>query len=81
VQQSLWADIESAPPEHMRLSFQQRRRGIFGDVSQLRTDQDSYNENNNPGDPIQMSFNFDEDLDEANQDSTYDDSPPGETEG
>src|SRR5262245_8127407 len=63
-QRSLWADIQTAPLEHMRKSLEQRRRGIFGDVTQLKTDMDSYNENNNltPAQPIQLSFNFDEDL-------------------
>lgn len=63
-QRSLWADILTAPPEHMRRSLQQRRRGIFGDITQLKTDMDSYNENNNPtpDKPIQLSFNFDADL-------------------
>lgn len=81
-QLSLWADIETAPPEHMRLSLQQRRRGVFGDVKQLKTDMDSYNENNNPmpDQPIQMSFNFDEDLAEVDQDSTYSDTPPEDVE-
>jgi hypothetical protein len=80
VQKSLWADIETAPPEHMKLSLQQRRRGVLGDVTQLKTDMDSYNENNNPGQPIQMSFNFDEDLNEMGEDGTYPDAPPDDDE-
>ena len=81
-QLSLWADIATAPPEHIRLSLQQRRRGILGDVTQLKTDMDSYNENNNPAPekPIQLSFNFDEDLAEAAHGSTYSDTPPEEEE-
>jgi hypothetical protein len=75
-QRSLWADIETAPLEHMRLSFQQRRQSIFGDVTQLKTDMDSYNENHNPTPdrPIQLSFNFDEDLKASEEeDWTYED--------
>jgi hypothetical protein len=75
-QQVLWADIDSAPREHMQLSLQQRRRGMLGDAVQLKTDMDSYNENNNPGPPIQLSLNFDACLDEMREDTTYDDSPP-----
>src|SRR5262249_28921971 len=37
-QQSLWADIEAAPPGHMRLSLEQRRRGVLGDLAQLKRD-------------------------------------------
>jgi hypothetical protein len=79
-QRSLWADIEFITPDHMRLSLQQRRRGILGDVSQLKTDMDSYNDNNNPDAPIQMSFNFDEDLAELAEPGTYPEGPPPEGE-
>lgn len=79
-QHSLWADIETAPPEHMKLSLQQRRRGCLGDVVQLKTDMDSYNENNNPGPPIQMSFDFDQDLREMEEEGTYPDAPPDDEE-
>ena len=79
-QHSLWADIETAPPEHMKLSLQQCRRGCLGDVKQLKTDMDSYNENNNPGAPIQMSFNFDPDLEEMEEEGTYPDAPSEENE-
>ena len=78
VQRSLWADIETASPEHMRTAFEQRRQSIFGDVRQLKTDMDSYNENNNPtpDKPIQLSFNFDEDLRKSDEeDWTYEDGP------
>src|SRR5262245_52531241 len=78
-QQSLWADIEAAPPEHMRLSLQQRRRGVLGDLAQLKADMDSYNENHNPepGRPIQLSFNFEQDLAEVGQGLTCPGLPPG----
>jgi hypothetical protein len=80
VQRSLWADIETATPEHMRLSFQQRRRSCFGDVKQLKTDIDSFNENNNTGPQIQMSFDFDQDLREMEEKGTYPDGPPEDEE-
>src|SRR5262245_6804684 len=78
-QQSLWADIGDAPPGHMRLSLEQRRRGVLGDLAQLKADMDSYNQNNNPEPerPIQLSFNFEGDLAEAGQGSTDPDVPPG----
>jgi hypothetical protein len=76
-QQSLWADIGAAPPEHMRLSLLQRRRGVLGDLAQLKADMDSYNQNNNPRPdrPIQLSFNFEKDLAEADQGPTDSDLP------
>lgn len=64
-QTSLWGDIRTATRKHMALSFQQRRRQIVGDCRQLKIDIDSYNENYNKAEPIQMSFNFSNDLEEA----------------
>jgi len=46
----------------MEVAFQQRRHQIVADCKQLRTDVDSYNENANPGEPIQMIFDFTYDL-------------------
>ena len=60
----LWADIRTANREHMTIAFQQRRQQIVGDCRQLKSDVDSYNDNNNPGKPIQMVFDFTEDLSE-----------------
>ncbi len=67
----LWADIETAPPEHMKLSLQQRRGYIVGDCKQLKTDLDSYNQNNRHGAQIQLSFNFTEDLEELDMPTEY----------
>jgi hypothetical protein len=60
----LWADIRTASREHMAIAFQQRRQQIVGDCRQLKVDVDSYNENRNPGNPIQMVFDFTYDLEE-----------------
>jgi len=60
----LWADIRTADREHMEIAFQQRRQQIVGDCRQLKTDVDSYNENRNPGTPIQMSLDFTWDVEE-----------------
>lgn len=58
----LWEDIRTASREHMELALQQRRQQIFGDCRQLKTDTDSYNENYNIAEPIQLIFDFTEDL-------------------
>ncbi len=58
----LWEDIRAANPQHMEIAFQQRRQQIVGDCRQLKTDVDSYNENANSGRPIQMVFDFTQDL-------------------
>jgi len=74
VQKHLWFDRDAATPDLMRRSLQQRRKGVLGDVKQLKTDRDSYNDNNRDGAYIQMSFNFEKDLEEMSQDSEY--NPP-----
>jgi hypothetical protein len=61
-QLSLWADIRTADPAFMAVSFQQRRQQIVGDCRQLKLDVDSYNENARPARPIQMVFDFRDDL-------------------
>lgn len=58
----LWDDIRTAPRHHMHLSFQQRRRGIVGDVRQLKIDVDSYNDARPDEENIQMDFDFTMDL-------------------
>ena len=62
-----WADIRTAPPEFMRVAFQQRRQQIVGDCRQLKIDVDSYNDNAKPETPIQIVFNFTRDLEELEQ--------------
>ena len=58
----LWADIRTAPREHMEVAFKQRRRAILGDCRQLKLDVDSFNENRSSDQPIQLTFNFTNDL-------------------
>ena len=60
----LWADIRTAGREHMEIAFQQRRQQIVGDSRQLKADVDSYNENYNDALPIQIVFDFTEDVEE-----------------
>jgi len=61
-QLTLWADIRTAEPQHMEIAFQQRRQQIVGDCRQLKVDVDSFNDNANPDKPIQMVFDFTQDL-------------------
>jgi len=67
-QQILWADIRDAAPtsrRHMEVAFQNRRQQIVSDCKQLKTDVDSFNDNWNSGQLIQMVFDFTDDLIEA----------------
>ena len=61
----LWADLRTATREHMEIAFQQRRQQIVGDCRQLKSDVDSYNENYNSAEAIQIIFDFTVDLEEA----------------
>ncbi len=58
----LWADIRTAPRQHMEVAFKQRRQQILGDCRQLKDDVDSFNENRSVSRPIQMVFDFTNDL-------------------
>jgi hypothetical protein len=79
-QQTFWDDITTAPPEHMHKAFQQRRRIIVSDCHQLKTDVDSYNDNWNPGNQIQMSWDFAADLEELDYPTEYPDSSEDDNE-
>lgn len=60
----LWADIRDPDlsREHMQIAFQQRRQQVLGDCRQLKTDLDSYNENKNSGEQLEIIFDFTPDL-------------------
>jgi hypothetical protein len=75
---TVWDDIRSAKPEHMHMSFQQRRLMVLGDCHQLKTDVESYNDNFNPAKPVQIHFDFSEDLEEMDMPSDYPESVPTE---
>lgn len=77
VQKILWFGRDAAP-ELMHRSLQQRRDGVLGDCKQLKTDQDSYNDNNSYGATIQLSFDFTKDLADAEHGTEYDPPPPPE---
>lgn len=64
-QGTLWDDIRTADRSFMAVALQQRRQQIVGDCRQLKADADSYNQNNNPGEPIQIVFDFTFDVLEA----------------
>ena len=54
--------MRTASREHMEIAFQQRRQQIVGDCRQLKADLDSYNDNYNSGESLQMVFDFTNDL-------------------
>jgi hypothetical protein len=60
----IWIDYQTATREQMVMAFQGRRGQISNDCVQLFNDVNSYNENRNPAEPIQIVFNFSFDLEE-----------------
>lgn len=64
VQQSLWAELETAPRDHMLKAFAQRRRSVVGECIQLRLDVDTYNDMHKDVEPIQMVLDFTLDVEE-----------------
>ena len=62
-----WDDIRTASRDHMELAFQQRRVAIVADCCQLNTDVESFNQNHNKGEPIQMFWDFTYDIEEHNE--------------
>ena len=61
-QTSLWYQLPTASRDNIALSFQQRRKGIVGDCRKLKTDVDSFNDNNNDGESIQLTLDFTNDV-------------------
>jgi hypothetical protein len=70
-QKTLWDDIRTADYEHMTRAFALRRCQIVGECKQLKTDVDSYNDNNTDGKMIQTSLDFRDDVAEALQPTEY----------
>jgi hypothetical protein len=58
----LWDDIRTMSREHMLVSAQTERQQIAGWCYRLKVDVDSFNQNANPGSPIQLSFDFRPDI-------------------
>ncbi len=70
----LWVDTRAATTRQMEVATQQRRQMVFRDVMRLKTDVDSFNDNNIYNGQVPMpSFNFEPDIEEAAQSTTYDD--------
>lgn len=64
VQYTFWAIMKDAPREHMQKAFIQRREQIVGDCVQLDTDVEAYNALHKEQRPIQMLFDFRDDIEE-----------------
>lgn len=61
----LWDDHRTMNRRHAAVSFSLRRTQMVGECKQLKNDVDSFNENRSAANPIQVSFNFTRDLEDA----------------
>jgi hypothetical protein len=64
VQYTMWAMLGEAPREHMQRAFVQRREQVVGDLVQLATDVEVYNDMNKGIEPIQLILDFTHDIEE-----------------
>ncbi len=64
VQYTMWAMLKTAPRAHMQRAFTQRREQVVGDLVQLATDVDVYNDMNKDTEPIQLVLDFTHDVEE-----------------
>jgi hypothetical protein len=64
VQYTMWAMLQTAPRELMQRAFIQRREQVVGDLVQLATDVEAYNDMNKNAEPIQLILDFTADVEE-----------------
>ena len=57
-----WADIDDAPRIHVEKSVQQERRSIVSDCYALAMKVDHYNDNHPEEEPLQVVFDFEDDV-------------------
>ena len=76
---SRWYSIFQAPAAHMQLSFALRRNMALSDCQQLELDLRSYNDNNiHEAKLPKLDYNFNLDIEEADQPTSYPSTPPDE---
>ncbi len=75
-QQTFWSDIHDLSIDKMKHSVQLVRRQVRSTVIQAERNIEYFNSHINPGDPIQLSWNFDADIEESRMPSEYNDTPP-----
>ena len=74
-QKYLWLKMEEMSPGQFRVSAQVRRRGMVAGAVQYVRDVSYFNLHFNPGDPIEVSVDFTDDVAENRQSGEYMDEP------
>jgi hypothetical protein len=79
-QKTLWPNMEDMSPVEIRVSLTSRRKGSGQDILQIERDRRYYNKNYNPGDPIEMDYDYNKDVEEHFMPTDYPDAPPDDSE-
>ncbi len=74
-QKYLWLKMEEMSPGQFRVSAQVRRRGMVAGAVQYVRDVSYFNVHFNPGEPIEVSVDFTDDVADQRQSSEYSDEP------
>jgi len=77
-QKYLWLKMEEMSPGQFRVSTQVRRRGMVASAIQYVRDVSYFNFHFNPGDPIEVSVDFTDDVADERQSGEYVDEPNDE---
>ena len=64
-QYTLWGHIDESPRDFVYKALQQRRAQMVGDAVQLSNDVDHWNDTHGTEEPIQIVFDFTEDVEES----------------
>jgi hypothetical protein len=67
----LWGDIRRISRNFIQNSFQLRREQIVGDCRQLNRDKDYWNESHSDEEPLQLCFDFTDDVEEGEFPTEY----------
>ena len=79
-QKTLWPMMENITREKMHVSLSSRRSGSAQDILQIERDRRFFNTNYNPGEPIELDYDMNRDVEEHFMPPDYPDAPPPEDE-
>jgi hypothetical protein len=77
-QLTFWPNMEDLSPAKMRASLGSRRKGSGEDILPIERDKRYFNKHYNPGDPLEMDYNYNIDVEEHFMPTDYPDAPPEE---
>ena len=75
-QLTFWPNMEDIVPAKMRASLNSRRKGSGEDILQIERDRRYYNKKYNPGDAIEMDYDYNKDVEEHFMPTDYPDASP-----